>query len=206
MQEQINALTGIRGVALALLTSLPLFGAPAEAAFVQYTYTGAIDGDCAVEALGGSGSCQAVGSFELDSALFGAPQHALDANFELRVNGVVVDTAFFPAFTPADPLEFCVEFCNQVDTDADGAVTALSIFAFPPSSIDNAVFLDLTGWSWDVFPSGAGVFSGADGASVAAVPVPASIFLMTAAVLGFGWRARRATTRRPPAAAKLALA
>ncbi len=180
--------------------------APAAASTFSYAYIGEPDTDCAVQALGGTGTCRVEGSFELESSEFGLPQFALNAAFTLFANDVAVDNAFFPAIKIFEVFPtFCISFCNEAEAEANGDVTDLDLHIFPPSALDNAISLSETTWSWDVFRTGEGVFSSGVARVVnlgpTAIPLPPTATLAGAALLvagGFAyWRPR---TRRRAAA------
>lgn len=168
----------------------------ANAALYSYSYVGAVDEDCAVQVLGGLARCQVVGSFDLQDTGFGGPQFGLNADFTLLVNDVAFASYSFVPYAVSEPL-YCVEYCNEVITGPLGEVTSLQFSVFPPSSINQSISLSETGWGWDLFETGNGLFSGATGAVItqqglAPVPLPSSGMLLGAAlVFAAGMKRRR---------------
>lgn len=170
--------------------------APSSATSYSYSFVGSTDTGCQVQAAGGIANCSVSGSFDLHSEYFGIAQHALNAEFSLFVNGTLFDNAYFPPYSAPDPLFDCIEYCNQVITDASGIPISVDLHRRPPASLDDAIFLSINGWSWDILENGNGLFAFARGVTITnlgitPVPVPAPLALFLTGLVGLGIIGRR---------------
>ncbi len=142
-------------IGLSVGTLLAALGAviatSSSAAIVDYEYAGAEDTDCQIGG-GTSGVCRVLGTFRIDTALFGTAQPA-DGEFFLFVNGSSFSTMFL--FEVIDPLLGISVLPNRVLTDSIGTITGFLFGAGSPYTSGDAVSFTETGWSWDDFaPTG----------------------------------------------------